>query len=250
VTDPAQQIAEALLAARRTGKPVAHGALPPVADSAVAYAVQALTACGLGAVGGYKAGRANPNAPLILAPIMAGDIRASGATIPLDQSRLRGVELEVGFRVVSPLPAHGSTGFLQALAAAVTPILALEIVESRLFDPDDAGALWKLADNQINGGLIVGPEGDLAEELEAQLRIGDKTVVQGRVTNPAGPPLFVLAAFVELAAKLGVVPVEGQIILTGSLTGLRYAGSGQLVQGRIAGLGEVCCHFAPDPGAK
>lgn len=127
---------------------------------------------------------------------------------------------------------------------------ALEIVESRLADPDTAGALWKLADSQINGGLIVGPEGALAAQFVALLRIGDKAVVQGPVTNPARPPLSALAAFVELAAKLGVVPEPGQIILTGSAAGLRYAGYGQSVQGRIAGLSEVGCHVAPDPRAK
>ncbi|QHQ34384.1 hypothetical protein [Algicella marina] len=233
----------ALVRARSNGILADTAALPPVVSTTMAYDIQARVVAAAGPIGGYKTGRASPGEPLIAAPIFAKEIRDSDAIIPFEGSRLRGFELEVGFRVDTPLPRTGGTDIAEKLALTVTPVAVIEIVESRLVDPLGCGALWKLADNQINGGLVVGASGKVGTELWADLRLDDATLVSGGVTNPAGRPWEVLQEFLTLAESLSLDLSVGQLVITGSLTGLRYAEAGQKLVGEIAGLGRVCCHF-------
>lgn len=245
MTSPEDRIADALLAAWRSGGLVDHRDLPPPADAEAAYRIQARVAEATGPAGGYKTGRATPDAPLIFAPVPARLMRAEGAVIPSGESRLRGVELEVAYRIEDSLPSADASDFAARLAATVTAIAALEIVESRLADPEAAGPLWKLADNQINYGIVSGSAGAVPADLSATLQIGPELAVDGPVVNTGGAPFDVFADFVALAERRGIALKPGFVVITGSVTGLRYAAAGHRVVGRIAGLGEVSCSFEP-----
>jgi 2-keto-4-pentenoate hydratase len=241
-------IAERLLAARAGGRPLADYADGP-ADEAEALAVQPLVAARLGPVGGFKTGRRDPAAVPLMAPIPADVVLPSGTTPDPATSRLRGVELEIGFRFDADPPPTDAPDFEARLRAAVTALPCLEIVESRLSDPDAAGALWRLADNQINGALVTGAPcagwRDLGLALPAvTLRIGGVVVVEGAVATPGGCAFATLSAFVRTVGGHAGGLRRGHVVITGSLTGLRYAAAGDAVEGEIAGLGRVGTRFA------
>ncbi|MGF1659650.1 MAG: 2-keto-4-pentenoate hydratase [Rubrimonas sp.] len=242
-------VADRLIAARQSGAPFDADPADGPADAAAAHAAQAEVAAAFGPVGAFKTGRKQPDAAPLIAPILRADIRPSGAEIPAAGSRLRGVELEIAFRLERPLPDPDAPDFETRLRAATVALPALEIVESRLRDPEAAGPLWKLADNQINGGLILGaPVADwTALDLarpSLRLRIGGAVAQDGPTETPGGHPFATFAAFARrLGPHCGGLS-PGATVITGSLTGLRWAKAGDLIDGRIAGLGAVSCRFA------
>lgn len=239
-----------LVSAYRSGTPVdpLPGWAP--ADIAEAYAIQAAVLEGLGAAAGaFKAGRKTADDVPMFAPIRAETVHLSGATIPTAESRLRGVELEVGFRLERDPPAPDTPDFATALADVVVAVPCLEIVEARLSDPDAADPLWKLADNQANGALIVGdPVADWQSlslaSPSVDLSIGGRRVKSGVMPAPGGPPFDTFAALVRaLGTHCGGLHA-GHVVICGSLTGVDYANAGDALSGSISGLGTVSAQYA------
>lgn len=235
-----------LLDARGAGRPFLAAPDDGPADEAAALAAQALVAAEVGPVGAFKTGRKTPDAAPIMAPIFARDIHASGATIA--GGRLRGVELEVAFRLERPAPAPDDPAFEQKLRAAVVALPAIEIIESRLEDMEAAGPHWKLADNQMNGALVLGaPLADWAALPLARpalrLAIAGATAQEGPTDAPGGDLFATYAAFARRVGRHcgGLAP--GMAVITGSLTGMRFTVAGATVDGWIEGLGAVGCRF-------
>jgi 2-keto-4-pentenoate hydratase len=241
-------IIDQLLAARRGGP-----LLQPVEDLPgfdTVYAIQSGVMAKLGAVGGWKVGRWDAGSPLFFAPIRADLIRPAPDTRQPAECRLRGAELEVGFRIDAKLPSPGSHDFLPALAACVTPMAVFEIVDSRLTDPKAASKLWHLADFQLNAGLVYGapvttpwqPE-DFAQP-QVQLTADGVDVCHGPATLNTNTPFGMLADLVRSCGNHcgGVQP--GQIVTTGSFTGLRFFAKGTQLTGRIANLPPITCTFS------
>ena len=246
--------ADRLLEARASGKPIAGetpGTGPASADEA--YGVQRLVAGALGPVGGFKTGRQAPGATPVFAPIAADMVRASPARFRAGELNLIGIELEVAFLVHRALPAAGDPRFAERARQCVHPLAAIEIIDSRLADHEAAGALWKLADNQVNGGFVHGaPVGDWdgldLASLHAWLEISGETVADGLARAPGGDAFDVFCAFARIVGDHcgGLVP--GQYVTTGALTPVRYIAGGQMVTGQVAGLGSVTAEFAAEPG--
>lgn len=244
-----RRLADKLLEARAGGKPIA-GETPEsgLASADEAYAVQRLVAGALGPVGGFKTGRQAPSATPVFAPIAAGMVRASPARFRAGDFNVIGIELEVAFFVHRALPPADDPRFAERARQCVHPLAAIEIIDSRLADHEAAGALWKLADNQVNGGFVHGaPAGewdklDLAT-LHAKLEVGGETVADGLAHVPGGDAFDVFCAFARLVGSHcgGLVP--GQYVTTGALTPVRYIAGGRKVTGHIAGLGGVTAEF-------
>lgn len=219
------------------------------ATPAEAYAIQSRTGPALGPVGGFKTGRKQPEAAPIMAPVRAATIWPSGSVIPPQESRLRGFELEIAFRLEHPLPDPTAPGFAARLRAGVVALPALEIVESRLADPEAAGPLWKLADGQSNHGMVLGaPVADWRSldpvAPQVRLRLDGTPLWAGAAPVPGGDAFDTFVAFARrVGAHCGGLQ-PGQVVLTGSVTGLAYATAGQRVEGWIAGLGPVAARFA------
>lgn len=245
ISSPAGRTAElvaALLEARRSGRAVAPEALAgPDPTREEAYGIQAGVARAIGEVGGYKVAN-KPGAARIMAPIFRKDILEAPATLAVGAREEIGIELEIGFRIEAPLPARGVPERRAAIAACLSALPVIEIVRTRL--PPEASAELKLADNQINGGLVLGaPVRDWHDlplgEVEAVLDLGSDRVLEGAARVPGGD------AFENFLVLEGMVGGHcgglrpGQIVITGSLNGLPYVRGGIGVAGRIAGLGEV-----------
>lgn len=235
----ARQFADALIGAHRTG--IRTAAPQTIPDYETALAVQDLVQGDLGPVGGFKVG-SRPDGRPAIAPIQQNRIFQSGADIQV-RDRL-GIELEVGFRVLrSPdedMMTNPKKYFL--------PCAVLELVDTRLEGPNAESDLMKLADMQINAGLVVGsgPErwdGSDFGQVEAALEYGDTVLLNGRANVPGGSALANLDLLLDhLGTHCGGLR-RGQILITGSVSGVDYFPAGRNVRGSIAGLGWVGCRL-------
>lgn len=237
----------ALLAAghaQRTAVALADiGPRPQSVDDA--YAVQAAVMARLGANGGFKTSRPDPARANVMAPIPATRIRPSSAHYAGDEMRLCGIELEIAFRVDRDLPERDAPDYDARLRAAVSVVPAIEIVDTRLADHDDADALTKLADNQSGFGLVYG---DPVEDFTG-LNLTDPQIafrVDGaQIGTTAGQVPGDVDALQVLKDCLEVVGDHcgglrpGMFVTTGSLSGLFWIAKGAEVRGSIAGLGDV-----------
>lgn len=242
-------MAERLLRARVEARPIS-GETPAggPASQAEAYAVQRLIMEALGPVGGFKTGRPSPDAEPAMAPMPAAMVRPSPARFGPHELNLIGIELEVAFLVERPLPSPQDPRFADTARACVSPVAAIEIIDSRLEDHEDAGPLWKLADNQVNGGFVHGEpvrdwDGiDLATP-RVRLEIDGEVIAKGPAAVPGGDAFAVFCAFARIVGGHcgGLVP--GHYVTTGTLTPMRFIGRGTRVSGEVAGLGPVSVEF-------
>lgn len=247
-TDSVSILVPALQEARRTGRHVADGVidqLSPTVDEA--YRIQAEVARSIGQVGGFKVAN-KPGAPRIMAPIFSKDIVTAPASLDLPPEEDIGIELEVGFRIERALPDSGIPNRREAIARCLSALPVIEIVRTRL--RHDASPILKLADNQINGGLVLGaPVADWTSlslgTVAASLQLGDDRVLDGMACVPGGDAF---ENFLVLEQMLGdhcggLQP--GQVVITGSLNGLPYVRAGIGVRGWIDGLGDVSLDLNP-----
>ena len=156
----------------------------------------------------------------------------------------------MAFHIDAKLPSPGAHDFLPALAACVTPMAVFEIVDSRLAEPKTASKLWQLADFQLNAGLVYGaplttpwqPE-DFAKP-QVRLTADAADVCNGLATLNTNTPFGMLADLVSACGDHcgGVQP--GQIVTTGSFTGLRFFPKGTQLTGQIANLPAITCTFS------
>jgi len=241
------QLAAALSLARRGGPPV-RGPAPRDISEAQAAQVHTVALLGpaLGGVGGWKTGRSQPGAPPAMAPIFAATLRPSPARFRLAEARLRGVELEIAFRLDDAPPPPDAPDFARLMRDRVSVAPAIEVVDARVAGGADADPLLKLADLQINAGLATGParrDWGALDAATVRLKIGGAMAVEGRRPTPGGDAFATFCAFARLVgAHCGGLRV-GQWVTTGSLTGLLWAPPGATAHGEIAGLGAVSVTF-------
>lgn len=246
--DP-HRFAAQLLEARKSRIPVAPGkdGAPPqsVAD---AYAVQAAVMAKLGDTGGFKTGRKSPAGPQIMAPVPASGIRATPAVFTADEMRLVGVEIEIAFRLDADPPEPGSDDFKTRLRDVVSVLPVIEVVDCRLDDPQTVDAHSKLADNQFNAGLVLGPAQPIGPDMtfaeaEVDFRAGDDLLGSGWRDVPGGDAFDIFADFVQMVGDHCGGLQRGQVVTTGALTGMHFIDRDTEVVGRIGGLGEIKVSF-------
>jgi 2-keto-4-pentenoate hydratase len=241
-----------LVAARRLGRMVASldgEFLPQTNDDA--YAVQDEVLRLLSATNaGWKVGSANPTAEIIAAPLIAALVRPSPAQFTALPDGFRAVEAELALSLGRDLPARPAPyGEDEAWAALDAVHVAIELLETRYADRRAMTAPALLADMQNNGGFCYGPPHPVAAvdflAARASLVIDgreEKTAVGG---NPAGHPKRLLAWLANHAASRGRPLKKGDLVTTGSHTGLTVAPLGAQVVARFDGLGEAALEIAP-----
>ena len=245
----AQAAARRLLAAREQGIGVPFREVLP-ADRAGAFAVQEATLAGLGPVGGWKVGAKGPAAEPTCAPLPAAGLLASGAVLLGAPWQLRGVELEVAFRLGQDLDPRGRTLAPDELAAAISEVLpVIEVVETRLADWRQSEPLAQLADLQSHGALVLGAPTPIApatvdlRALESYLAFDGQPVASARGANPAADVWRLLAWLALHCSERGLPLRAGQVITTGSFTGMLFAPDDAAVLGELKGIGRVELRF-------
>ncbi|WP_224825906.1 hydratase [Cognatishimia sp. MH4019] len=229
--------ARALCEAHRTNtRFVPTGPVPGNSDEA--FAAQAAVMEEFGPVGAFKVAD-KAGQPFVMAPIRADRIFESGADVPIIDEA--GIELEVGFEVLSSLPEGAD---LATLVHHIWPRPVIEVVDTRIAGPLANDPYVKLADLQANSAIVVGPRATAWDRSDfgsmvAQLTCGDMHVLDGETMVPGGSALNILAKLTKRIGEHcgGLQP--GQMIITGSLNGLPYFPAGQKVRGKIEMLGDV-----------
>jgi 2-keto-4-pentenoate hydratase len=225
--DDIARAAERLDGARRSGQlaEVPGFRLETAGD---AYRVQDAVAARHGPVMGWKVGAKSREATPNCAPLIAG---ALAEPAPRHQRRVKGpvgVEVEIAFVLGRAFPAAARAPepaeVLDAIAACH---IAIELCAMRWrADPDLIDPLWKLADNQMNECLLLGPEipawraADLGA-LEASLAVDGAIAETPR--RPADDDLLGLLVWLvrHCVVARGGLPAQAAVT-TGSWTGMHF----------------------------
>jgi 2-keto-4-pentenoate hydratase len=251
LTPPLLEFVELLVAARRSGRLLATlnpAHRPTALDDALGVQDAVTTALGE-TVGGWKVA-IDKNGRAARGAMFASRIVASPARISSGQVPLLGVEIEVAFRFDRDLPPRTQPYSAEELAAFVTALPAIEVVDSRFADYRSAPNLDRIADHASFGLLITGQPEPLWRERDlsgaaAEIHADAEVLGTGRGNAKAGDPLLpALALANELRAE-GVIKA-GHIITTGTYTPLRFAKPGQRITASIQGLGNVSLDVLPD----
>lgn len=207
-----------------------------------AYQVQDLMTGALGGACGWKVGLGKRDPEPYCAPIPLSRLHSTGATY-VRRNEVAQVEAELGFRLgrdVPPCEIPRNEADCVKLVDAVVP--CIEIVETRLAEPAAGDPLWKLADLQANGGLVVGnpspwPVQDLSE---VRLAIGptDKEAFN-LFAHPFGKPLDLLCWTINHVSQRRGGLKRGDVIITGSYCGVVEIHAPQSFVAAFANFGKV-----------
>ncbi|WP_342362841.1 2-keto-4-pentenoate hydratase [Terrarubrum flagellatum] len=245
--------ADALLAARRDN--ILLEVLPGASELATdddAYAVQETVRQGLGqTIAAWKVSVIEGRPPGY-APILSGAMVANGGTWRLDAGRkLLGIEAEIAF-----IPARDIVGRADGkplsedevadhLAGAV---VVIEVCESRFRDSSAQPRLAAIADFMANGAFVHGGPAvdwrklDLAT-IPVKLTIGGRAVADKKGGNPAVHPLTATTWLANALIARGTLVKAGQIVTTGSYTGLSPVAAGDRAVAAFEGVGECEISF-------
>ncbi|MGH7210641.1 MAG: 2-keto-4-pentenoate hydratase [Acetobacteraceae bacterium] len=224
---------DALVAARRSGKRIAAlraGSRP--ADIAAAHAIQDATVPALGEhVAGWKVAVSAQG--VMRGVILGSRMRPSPAELPAADLLPLGIEAEIAFRFDRDLPARPTDYAAEEVAAAATAVVGIEIVASRFEDYANTPLLDRAADCMSNGAFIIGtrrPQWRCTElsQLQATVRVNGRIAVQKTGGHPAGDPLLPAVALVN-ALRHATGVRAGQLITTGTYTGLHFVAPGDAI---------------------
>ena len=245
-----ETIARRLIDARRTRTRISLAEFA-LTDAAEAYAVQDLVLQSLGPVGGWKVGAKGLEGTPTCAPLPAAGILRTPASVADGAWRARGIETEVAVRFDADLPERESPYTLVEIEAAIGALMpAIEVVETRLIEFPSAPPLAMLADMGAHGALVLGEAiafrpGMLdIKGIAARQWFDGREVANTVGANPAVDIGRLLVWLVNHCAARGLGLVRGQVVTTGSLTGMLFAPAGGRARGLVTGVGE--CEVAFD----
>ncbi|MBD8601905.1 MULTISPECIES: fumarylacetoacetate hydrolase family protein [unclassified Pseudomonas] len=240
-----EQVAQRLIRAWREGRrqPVEGLRLD---SEAQAYDVQRRVAEAMGwfadaPARAWKLGGA-PGSLISAAGVPAGTVRASGWQVPPGHCHALGIEGELFVRLSRDLDEH--TDLAAAYAAIDAWMPGIELCDTRWVDGIQADALLRLADQQLNRELIVGLPVTLAAVPDwsaqaATLHVDGEQVVRGLGSHPFREPLNSLPWLARHAVALGNPLRAGDLIATGSWTGIHWAPPGASIEVDFPGIGSV-----------
>jgi 2-keto-4-pentenoate hydratase len=157
------------------------------------------------------------------------------------------IEAEVAFRLARDIAADdaATVPLDQAFDHVCTTI---EVCDARLSNFREAPALWKLADSQVNAGLVVG-SGCAASAVtdyaavRCEVLVDGRTAFDGTGTHPLGDPRVLLRWWLQHAARRSTLRV-GDVVTTGTWCGMVEAPAGSTLTVRMHGVGEARVAFA------
>lgn len=154
------ELAALLLEARQTGHRLSASAKSGPNTVAQAYAVQRAVWLGLSRAtrpSVWKLGAPDKQSEPFVAPVLSGWTASSPANFAAEDFSGLGIEAEIALRFGRDLPARADYYRRDEILDAIASVhVAMELVNTRLADPEAAGPLWRLADNLLNGALVIG----------------------------------------------------------------------------------------------
>jgi len=249
-----QAIAARIIRAYRTREPFDLQAGEEPASVEEAYAVQDMVAGQLrtqagDAIRAWKTGGPNAQATPIAAPIPQSKLFRSPVVLQSKDFNVIGIEAELAYALAHDLPPRAIPYTETDVAAAIGTVhAAIEVCDSRLRNWRDADPMWKLADNQMNGALVVGDglrdwRSVQPERQTVVLQVDGETCGAATGGHPYGNPLRLLPWLANhCAARCGGLR-GGDIVTTGAWTGLHFVEPGAAVVARFPGIGEAQIRF-------
>jgi len=191
-------------------------------------------------------------APLIDGLVMRGAIIqsrvfTSPAEIAASTMPLLGVEAEIAFIFNRDLGPREAEFTFDEIANAVSPVVAIEIVDSRYKSYTGTNVIHRAADFVSNGGFVCGlPNTKISmselPHLTATLQVDGETLVSKSGGHIRSHPLLPAVELVnELRLEDGVK--RGQFMTTGTFTGLNYVKPGQMVRVEFDGFDPISVTF-------
>lgn len=252
---PAQQKAAQIIADARQNHTTLFGLPEDCAPGGLedGYAIQrAFTDIWSDDVKGWKAGATSPQSQELFStdepfygPIFGNDLLTGPAKLSSDPFHIYGVEAEVAFVLGRDLPPSTATLSQDEMADAVASAhIAMEFVSPRLDKPGGYGVSQLIADGAGNGAVILGPEianwrnVDLSK-VAARMVINGEEISSGTGAEVLGNPINALIWFVARAGGHGHTLKKGDVVITGTLTGLKMAAPGAEAVADFGDLGEV-----------
>jgi 2-keto-4-pentenoate hydratase len=248
MTQESKALADRLLAARASGKPLVLDQADRPTTEAEGYAVQAYVTAVLGKIGGWKVGAAGSEAPPSCAPLPAAGILPSGTALDASFSD-RLVEAEIAFKIAADLPPRAepyTRGEIEAAIASCHPVI--EVVQWRIEGCRTAPNPVKLADSVGHGALIVGDAIDGWQSIDfPALTVTQEIECAAPKTgkgNPGGDMIRLITWLADQGATWAGGLKAGQIVTCGSWTGCLPAPAGAGVSVTFAGQAPVSVRFA------
>jgi 2-keto-4-pentenoate hydratase len=248
------ELAAALWAARRDGGIIDPDAHAQPRDDIDAYAVQREIARLSGAeIVGFKVGSTSREAQRILgttepgsAPVLAPYLFHSPARIPLEAKHLPAIEGEFAFRLAKDLPPR-ETGYDEVdVREAIDAVAgAIEVVGSRLKGGlAGKGRLLVTADSGANIALAIGPWTADWERLDlaghrVAVSVNGATKGEGAGAEALGYPILVMVWLANQQSRFGLGLKAGDIVSTGTCTGLAKVEPGDTAVADFGSLGRV-----------
>ncbi|MEO0619338.1 MAG: fumarylacetoacetate hydrolase family protein [Pseudomonadota bacterium] len=228
------------------------------ASIAEGYAIQDASIAAWGRdIVGWKVGATNTAALELFGldepfygPIFAGTIFNSPATLPSGEFQHYCLESEFAFRLGSDLPAPDGKVSLDDVAAAVSEVIpAFEIISPRFDGVPKGDGACAIADCGIGAGLVIGAPHVGLDGLDlvghaVSLSIDGKTVAEGTGSLVMGHPLEALAWTARTLASHGKMLKAGEVITTGTTTGVQFVEVGATCIADFGSLGTVEAIFA------
>lgn len=246
--DRSNTFADILIDAYRAAQPARVTAADGPSTGAQAYAAQAAVWRAMGGAvrpGAWKIGAAAVDAEPLAAPIFTDRLAPHPASFPGSLFTRLGVEAEIAFRFGRDLPPR-ATPYRRAeiLDAIASAHVAMELVDSRLADPEAAGPHWRLADNLLNGALVIGTaipnwrDVDFAVQT-ARVEVDAQLLHESLGRPPLGDLLHCIPWWLEHVGGAR----SGDIVTTGAWNGMHPVPLHGLLRVEFPGLGEAVAHI-------
>lgn len=253
-----ESLAARLWAARQIGSVVSPDDIVEPTSNEEAYAVQAeIVALSRHDVKGFKVGSTSAEAQKILGTdepgsgaLMAPYVHESPARVSIVAGHMPAIEGEFGFRLGQDLAAREQDYTYDEVSAAVEAVAgAVEVVGTRIEGGlAGKGRFLVTADGGANIALITGAWTTNWRELDLKshrvaVSINGKPAGEGEGARALGDPMNVMVWLANQQSRFGRGLQAGDIVSTGTCTGLDAVQPGDHVVADYGSLGQVAITF-------
>ncbi len=167
----------------------------------------------------------------------------SGSTLAVGDlfMAMPAIEVEIGLVPKSDLDSLPADAMELAPLVDVAP--ALEFVDSRLSDMTSVGVATLIADNAVASAIVAGSPAQLSadevlalDRVDVELQVDGGSVVSGHGAMALGHPLNVLHFAATHALQQGTLIRAGELVITGTCTGIFSPRPGMTATGRVGHL--------------
>ena len=248
----------ALLNARKNGGVVPPDALEAVTDLETAYRVQAEQLVLSGeSVSGWKIGATSAAAKQVLGldtavfgPVADGTVHADASEVPLQPEQGNFIESEFTVRLAKDLPEREELyTFAEILDAIGSVQASFEVVTCRLQSGLAGAGNLVVADFGVNGGAVLGQpiareHWENLSDITVGLSVDGEQAAEGSGAGTGWGHVFDAVAWLAAQQSKMARPLKaGDLVMTGTCTGVLPIKPGQILKADFGGLASVRATF-------